>query len=406
MRILIVAPNYHPFIGGVETHARQIAHAMSQAHQVEVAAGNFHQQRLPHRLAVLGTSLLVPAYPSYQDGPVFVHSLTPKPLDRLRMLPIAVRCIPKLCSVAYHPLNRFGYPWYRRVYLPRLLALIRDKDVVHSLAGVYLGWTAQEAAKRAGVPFVCTPFCHPHQWGDGPDDIAYYQKADAVIGLVETDRDYLVSIGVPREKTHVIGVSPELPESADPEGFRKRHGLEGVPMVLYVGRMMPQKGARAVFESAPLVWQRFPEARFVFIGPGTVDWFQATDPRIVFLGKVSLQEKADALAACDVFCMPSLSEILPTVYLEAWSYGKPVVGGMAHGLPELVEGNEAGCNVSQKPEEVAEALIKLLADPNLRARLGENGREQVRQKYSVPAVTKALLQLYTHLIESRETVPV
>jgi phosphatidylinositol alpha-1,6-mannosyltransferase len=401
MRILIVAPNYHPFIGGVEKDARLIAHELSKQHQVSVAAGNFKQKNFPKRLAVLGSSLLVPSYPSYQDGPVFVHSLTPRPLDRMRMLPIAVRCVPKLCSVAYHSLNRFGYPWYRRVYLPRLLALIGDKDVVHSLAGGYLGWTAQEAAKRAGVPFVCTPYVHPHQWGDGPEDIAYYQKADAVIGLVETDRDYLVSIGVPREKIHVIGVPPELPESADPEGFRKRHGLEGVPMVLYVGRMMPQKGARAVFESAPLVWKRFPEARFVFIGPGTVDWFQGADPRIVFLGKVSLQEKADALAACDVFCMPSLSEILPTVYLEAWSYGKPVVGGMAHGLPELVEGNEAGINVSQEPKEIADALIKLLANPELGARFGERGRQLVCQKYSVGAIAQALEELYANLMASR-----
>ncbi|WP_231723990.1 glycosyltransferase family 4 protein [Chthonomonas calidirosea] len=404
MRILLVAQNYHPFIGGVETHARQIAHEMSKKHHVDIAAGNFLQKKLPTRLAVLGTSLLVPSYPSYQDGPVFVHSLTPKLFDRVRMLPIALRCVPKLCSLAYHSLNRFGYPWYRNVYLPKLRALVQGVDVVHSLAGGYLGWTAQEAAKRAGVPFVCTPFCHPHQWGDGPEDIAYYQKADAVIGLVETDRDYLVSIGVPKEKTHVIGVSPELPERADPEEFRKRHGLEGVPIVLYVGRMMPQKGAKAVFDAAPLVWERFPEARFVFIGPGTVDWFQAADPRIVCLGKVSFQEKADALAACDIFCMPSLSEILPTVYLEAWSYGKPVVGGMAHGLPELVEGNCAGLNVSQKPPEVAEAIIKLLANPELRTRFGENGRQLVCQKYSVAAVTQALLTLYSSLLESRETV--
>ncbi len=269
--------------------------------------------------------------------------------------------------------------------------------VVHSLAGNYLGWTAQEAAQERGLPFVCTPFVHPHQWGDGPNDVAYYRRADAVIALVETDRSYLVEIGVPAEKIHVIGVSPELPNRTDAEGFRRKHRLGDAPLVLYVGRMMPQKGARAVLEAATLVWRRQPDARFVFIGPQTPDaeaWFRDADRRVLVLGRVDLQEKADALAACDVFCMPSLSEILPTVYLEAWSLGRPVVGGLAHGLPELVEGNDAGVCASQDPAAVAGALLRLLEDDDLRRRLGENGRRLVEREYSVGAVTASLLVVY------------
>ncbi|HZO87539.1 MAG TPA: glycosyltransferase family 4 protein [Chthonomonadaceae bacterium] len=400
MRILIVAQNYYPFVGGVETHARQVARELSKAHQVHIAAVNFAPCRLPKRLAMLHTSLLAPAYQSYQDGDVPVHALTPSLLDRLRMLPISARAIPRLQRLAYHELNRFGYRWYRPVFQPRLERLMQGVDVAHSLAGDYLGWTAQAAAQARGIPFVCTPFVHPHQWGDGPEDVEYYQRAQAVIALVETDKRYLCSLGVPAEKIQVIGVSPELPPSCDPEGFRRRHGLEGKPLVLYVGRMMAQKGARAVLAAAPLVWHQMPEAHFVFIGPaerGTESWFADADPRVLSLGRVSLQEKADALAACDVFCMPSLSEILPTVYLEAWSLGKPVVGGRAEGLPELVEGNGAGLAVGQQPEEIAAALLRLLRDSELRRCLGERGKALVARSYSVPAVTGALLALYRRL---------
>ncbi len=104
-----------------------------------------------------------------------------------------------------------------------------DVDVVHSLAGGYLGWTAQAAARDLGIPFVCTPFVHPKQWGDGPEDVEYYEKADAVIGLVETDKEYLASIGVPKENLHIVGVSPNLPATADPKGFREKHGLGAAP---------------------------------------------------------------------------------------------------------------------------------------------------------------------------------
>ncbi len=399
MNILLVAQNYHPFVGGVETHVRQLAHDLRRrGHGVSVAAVNFGVNRLPRRLALLNANVFVPPFPSHDDGGVPVHALVPRPAERVQMLPIAARLLPGVGRLAgYFRLERFGYDWYRRAYLPYLRRRVRGADVVHSLAGNYLGWVAQEAASEQGVPFVSTPFVHPRQWGDGPHDVAYYCRADAVIALVETDRDYLVEIGVPAEKVRVIGVSPELPGQADPAGFRRRLGLGTEPLILYVGRMMPQKGARAVLEAAPLVWRRHPSARFAFVGPPTPEseaWFRGRDPRVLCLGRVALQEKADALAACDIFCMPSLSEILPTVYLEAWSYGKPVVGGKAHGLPELVEGNGAGLAVGQEPEDVAAALLRLLDDEGERQRFGENGREMVEKRYSVPAVTGALLGVY------------
>lgn len=404
MNILLVAQNYHPFVGGVEIHARQVAQELSKRHCLRVAAVNFAPMRLPRRLANLHTNLLAPSYADYKDGDVPIHALTPTGTDRLRMLPIAARVVPLLPRLDYHALNRFGYRWYQPVYASKLRALMADVDVVHSLAGGYLGWTAQATAKELRIPFVCTPFVHPNQWGDGPEDIEYYQGAQAVIGLVETDRAYLESLGLPAKRLHTIGVSPELPPSSDPEGFRKRHLLEGKPVVLYAGRMMPQKGAKSLLEAAPHVWKRVPEVRFVFIGPGSSEsdrWFEGADPRILPLGKVSLQEKADALAACDLFCMPSLSEILPTVYLEAWSYGKPVVGGMAHGLPELVEGNGAGLAVSQNAEEIGRALISLLEDEEKRECMGRRGRDLVQRRYSVEAVTEALEDLYRSLLDER-----
>ena len=164
---------------------------------------------------------------------------------------------------------------------------------------------------------------------------------------------------------------------------------------------MPQKGAKALLEATEQVWQQNPETRFVFVGPQlpeSATWFAQVDPRILYLGKVSHQEKADALAACDIFCMPSLSEILPTVYLEAWSYGKPVIGGQAEGLQALVEGNQAGISVPQNSTEVGQAIVTLLKDSALRHHYGQVGKRLVEQQYSVAAVVKQLETLYGHLV--------
>jgi len=241
---------------------------------------------------------------------------------------------------------------------------------------------------------------HPHQWGDEPASVRYYQRSQAVIALLESDRQYLLSLGLSDNQLHTIGVSPDLPATSDPTGFRQRHGLTDVPFVLYIGRMMPQKGAEALLEATEQVWQQNPETRFVFVGPQlpeSATWFAQVDPRILYLGKVSHQEKADALAACDIFCMPSLSEILPTVYLEAWSYGKPVIGGQAEGLPALVEGNQAGISVSQNSIEVSQAIVTLLNDPELRQHYGQVGQKLVNQQYTVAAVVGKLEALYGNL---------
>ena len=397
MNIAIVSQNYHPFVGGVEIHARQVARELARDHQVTIAAVRFGPSTTPRRLAMLEDNLLVPRYPSYQDGRVEVVSLSPTATDRLRLLPVAVRATPRLQRYAYHGLNRWSYCAYRSAFLPKLRKVAASADVIHSLAFGQLGWAAQEAAAERRIPFVCTPFVHPQQWGDGPDDVAYYKRADAVISLVETDKQYLVSLGIPAAKVHVIGVSPELPPQTDETGFRSRHSLGDAPLVLYVGRMMRQKGAGAVIAAADKVWTRHPDARFVFIGPATpaeAEQFAGRDPRMKYLGKVSFQEKADALAACDIFCMPSMSEILPTVYLEAWSYGKPVVGGLAHGLRELVEGNGGGIASSQDAGELAAAIIRLLNQPDERHAMGASGKRLVETTYSVPAVSRSLLSLY------------
>jgi glycosyltransferase involved in cell wall biosynthesis len=161
--------------------------------------------------------------------------------------------------------------------------------------------------------------------------------------------------------------------------------------------MMPQKGAAAVIDAVTAVTRALPTVQFVFIGPGSDEEdrvFDNTPVNVHYLGKVSAQEKADAVAASDVFCMPSMSEILPTVYLEAWSLGKPVVGGRAHGLPELIEGNEAGLAAEQNGAAVAAAIIRILTNAEIAERYGANGKALVAAKYSVGAVTSQLLQLY------------
>jgi len=404
MKIAYVTDNYLPFVGGVETHVRQVATALAQTHRVCVSAYNFSPNRLPQWAKVLNANLFAPSVSTVpSDGGVSVYSLAPTPLDRAWLLPMLLRVAPKMRRWFYHEINKLTHGAYHNVVAPKLRRVFSGADVVHCMAFGDLGWSAHRTAHELGIPFVVTPFVHPGQWGDGPYDVSYLQQCDAVIGLVESDADYLATLGVPRAKLHVIGVSPDLPPMADGVAFRKRHGIGDRPMVLYVGRMMRQKGAPDLVAAARRFLNERPEVQFVFIGPASDSEqliFENTPPQVRYLGKVSAQEKADALHACDVFCMPSTSEILPTVYLEAWTYGKPVIGGTAHGLDTLVSNNGAGVNVTQDAVRLASAISDYVDKPELRQAHGRKGQSLVASQYSVAAVAAKLEALYCQTISA------
>lgn len=406
MRVLFVAQRYHPFQGGVETQTRLVVNELAKHHDVEVVGTKFKENdfRVPSRLHALTENVLLPDYDDYQDGRVQVHALTPTFWDRVRMAPIAARVLPGVTRYLHASLNRFGYWWFRRVYVPKLKALMKDVDVVHSVSGGYLGWAAQEAAHEMGLPFVCVPYVHPGQHGEDADSVAYYSRSDVVLALLETDREYLVELGVPRERIRLYGVVPLLKDDPTPEHFRKKRGLGTAPIILFAGRMVEYKGVFALAHAAERIWTQFPDAQFVFLGPvseSVRDDLCRIDDRIHVLGFVSAEEKASAFAAADVFCMPSRFEILPAVYLEAWSCETPVVGGPAHGLEDLIEGNGAGLVADQTPEDVADALLTLLSDSKAAEEMGRRGAEMVRNRYSVEALVQILERVYSSCIEHR-----
>ncbi|MGE0449674.1 MAG: glycosyltransferase family 4 protein [Vicinamibacterales bacterium] len=418
MKILFVANSYHPSVGGIQTQLRLVAHDLATRHHVEVAAVNFRsaEQRRrpsgpasrlvgPRSVHAFQSNLLLRHHPSYQDGRVPVHAITASTNGRLRLLPFAWQKIrPTRRTDSWW--RRAGFEAFLSAVVPQLRLLMRGTDIVHALASGRLGWAAEAAARAEGVPFLITPYLHVDQKRNPVSQIELCQRADVVFALLESDARMLAELGVSEEKIRLLGVVPLLPPTCDPQAFRSRHGLVGKPIVLFVGRVTEAKGVRAMLDAAPAVWAHLPDVHFLFAGPaGETEraWFaNRPDDRVRYLGLISEQEKADALAACDLFAMPSKYEILPAVYLEAWTYGKAVVGGTAHGLKALIEGHSAGIVIEQDPAAIGEQIVELLRDEPRRRRMGERGRDLVKARFSRESVTRALEAAYLPLIEAGE----
>jgi glycosyltransferase involved in cell wall biosynthesis len=264
-----------------------------------------------------------------------------------------------------------------------------DREVIHNVGREYLD-SSLEVADALDIPIVLTPLAHPGQFhgGDGRSDFERYRRATAITTMTEWERGWYASHGIEPYRIVTTGMGPNAAHSNDGPSFRARHGIpQDAAMVLYVGRRERYKGFIHLLDAAELVWRRHPDTRFVFIGmPGfygaMVDEFaRYTDERIVEIERATSIDRSDALAACDVYAMPSVHETFGIGYLEAWLHEKPVIGGDIPPLREVITHGTDGFVVPQQVDAIASAVVALLDDPALRARMGQAGHAKLLEHW-------------------------
>ena len=242
----------------------------------------------------------------------------------------------------------------------------------------FIGFAAHALARKAGARFTIWPAVHPRQWGDDQIDLRLYNLADTVFCQSQNEAAHLEARGLERGKATLSGLPPMCRPDGRGERLRERLDLGDRPLVFFLGARIEAKGYPFLLDAWQRVLERFPDAVLLLAGPGG----EAFAPRLAALppgsvrdlGVVDEAEKADAYAACNLFCLPSAHESFGIVYAEAWSYGKPVICGPAPAPREWVRDGETGLHCEQTPGSVAAALERLLGDPVTCRRLGEAGR--------------------------------
>ena len=392
MRILWLMTRYWPAVGGAETHARRIIQELTaRGHEVSVVT-HWDENRTDW---LRGTTVAAPGLTRvYTDGGATrVTRLGYSPWRRLHtVLPATTYYL--RARGASHALARM-----LEVDIARSCGT--DWDIVH---GVRVGreplyLAGQRLARRQGVPFIFTPLHHP-RW-EGSRYRVYldlYRDADGLIALTESEAQRYVSLGVARDRIGIHGIGPVLPPSASGERFRASHTIRG-PLILFLGQKYLYKGWRRLLDAAPSIWRQWPDATFAFLGPRTAAsrWvFSGVhDPRVLELDAVDLQTKGDALAACDIFCLPSEQESFGGVYTEAWAYAKPVVGCAIPAVRDVVTDGVDGLLV--RPGSVNEVVVsiqELLANPERRMAMGLAGQARVERTFSWPRIADHLEGIY------------
>jgi glycosyltransferase involved in cell wall biosynthesis len=238
--------------------------------------------------------------------------------------------------------------------------------------------------------------------------VALAREADCVVAMTPAERDFYAAAGADPRRIAVIGsaVEPGAVLGGDGEAFRAKHGTRG-PLVVSLSAMMADKGTTHLVDAVRMLWREGRDVDIALAGAVMPEFAafmnalpEADRRRVRVLGPISDEEKRDLLAAADIFAMPSRTDSFGIVYLEAWLYGKPVIGARTWGVMDVIRDGVDGLLVPfGDPAQLAAALGSLLDDPARRAAMGEAGRAKVHAEHTWEKKFPQIEALYCGLAE-------
>ncbi len=277
---------------------------------------------------------------------------------------------------------------------------------------------AMPLAKALGIPLITTF----HGYGATMTDAyvrhhgshshkTYLRQRDRLkndsklfIAISEFIRTKILEQGYPDEKiiVHYVGIDTQL-FSADPQ-------IPKEPIVLFTGRLVEKKGCEYLIRAMKQVQTVRPDVELVVIGDGVLrtsleHQAKAVLKRYRFLGVQPPEQVRQWMNRAQVFCVPSIiarsgdAETFGIVFAEAQAMGIPVVSFASGGIPEVVAHGETGLLAPEKDwETLADQLLLLLQDPDLRQVFSVKGQERVRRKFDLHRQTRLLEDLYQQVL--------
>lgn len=227
-------------------------------------------------------------------------------------------------------------------------------------------------------------------------------RGTEVIVENKDDQAIIANLGISTRHLHLVrgaGVDTSL-YSPSPEP-------DDTPLVILPARMLWDKGVGEFVQAAIMLKKRGIFAKFALIGepddenPASVSTSQLEswqhDGAIEWWGK--REDMPDVLAQCHIVCLPSYREGLPKSLLEAASCGRPIVTTDVPGCREVVRDGYNGFLVQvRSASALADALLKLITEPELRMQMGRLGRERVMREFSQEIIVKQVLTLYRKVL--------
>ena len=227
-------------------------------------------------------------------------------------------------------------------------------------------------------------------------------RGTSVIVENQDDQAIIASLGVAYRDIHLVPGA-----GVDTSGYAPSPESEGVQLVVLPARMLWDKGVGEFVDAAKQLRQRGVKARFVLVGepdegnPASVSEEQLrawqNEGVIEWWGR--REDMPQVYAQSHIVCLPSYREGLPKSLLEAASCGRPIVTTNVPGCRDVVRDGDNGLLVeAREAAALANALARLLADPALRLKMGQRGRERVLNEFSQEKIVAQVMEIYREIL--------
>lgn len=311
--------------------------------------------------------------------------------------------------------------WPRKVMLPTAATSKRMQELIrtHNIDTVWFGAAAPlalmgKAAKQAGAKkVVATTHGHEVGWSMLPGArqalrlIGNYADCITYISQYTLQR-FQKAFGPHPRWVHMpsaVSVGSFQAAAGDKSQAKEHFGLvdaPSAPVILCVSRLVPRKGQDQLLRAMPIVREQVPDAQLLIIGRGR---YRSTLEILakIYAPDAIIQEAKDdaelslAFAAGDVFAMPVRTrgggldvEGLGIVYLEAQAAQLPVIAGNSGGAPETITAETGVVIDGNNVQEIADALVTMLSNPQQSAAMGQAGREHVEENWTWDVMGKQL----------------
>jgi glycosyltransferase involved in cell wall biosynthesis len=401
MRICLISREYPPDTGwgGIATFARHLAQGLKEiGHEVEVVS-------LAANEAYVGN-----------DNGIPVHRVTPfsmpGELASVAMaMPYSRYVLRATCALWRKFSELHSNKPFDVVDTPELLAEGVFAAVTKAVPTVIRLYTPHSKFMAEQLHNVSASF--DHQFVAMLERLAMV-SADAITSPSDDLAEFVANdLNYPIEKISIIR-NPIDPNDFSPDGPKAIEN-DGRKLVLFVGRLEERKGITYLVNAIPRILSQCPNTRFVIIGDDTNNASNGqrsvltelkellkkfgVQNSVTFIPRVALTELPAYYRSADICVVPSVYDNSPYTCLEAMSCGKAVVGTAAGGTPEYLGAGHSGIIVPPKdPQAIAEAVVQLLQDDNLRNKYGMAARERVLQKFQRTKIAEAMVGLYQEAI--------
>jgi glycosyltransferase involved in cell wall biosynthesis len=270
-----------------------------------------------------------------------------------------------------------------------------------------------EEARVSGVRWWRKAFGYSLNWIESKA----YRRSQHVVAVSSQIKQALVAdVGIKPEKIVVIpnGANTDLFKPMDTNQARRQLNLSGSDyLVTFVGILAAWQGLEYLIRGAPYILDECPESKFIIIGDGAmkqrlIELTQriGVSERMIFTGRIPYDKVPLYINASDVCVAPFSKERnekavgSPLKIYEYGACGKPIVTSRLPGL-EFVEQSNAGILVEpDSPEELAEAIMKLIRNTELRKWMGENGRKCVVENHSWDSVARKVAEVCEQVLKN------